>query len=148
MIGQGPEYMPASSPEWCPSLVTTTVTLINGHSCEQKGHCGDSGFSCQRVRLGCVGLDWLSCPYLGHLVEAASGLWGIPGSRSSLTHPYALRCPQGVPKRVAVPPLGMACWSPAAPDPVLSSCEPKELPEQRIRWVFRVLTGQRPHPRD
>lgn len=54
--GQGPECMPASSPECCPSLVTTRVTLMSGHLCKQIGHCGDNGFSCHRVQLPAAGL--------------------------------------------------------------------------------------------
>lgn len=53
---QGPECMPASSPEWYPSFVTTTVTLMNSHLCKQKGHCGDNGFGCQRIQLRAAGL--------------------------------------------------------------------------------------------
>lgn len=136
VIGQGPECVPASSPEWCPSLVTTTVTLINSHLCKQKGHRGDNGFSCQRGQLGAAGLGWFGFALLSLFGspsgKTAAGLGGFLGPGPLWLSPtlslLSLR-PQGIPKRVAVSLLGVTCWSPAAPDAVLSSCESRELPE-------------------
>jgi hypothetical protein len=54
-------------------------------------------------------------------------------------------CPQGIPRRVAVSSLGVTCWSPAAPDPALSSWEPESFQKRESGGSFWVLTGERPH---
>lgn len=137
--GQGPGCMP--SPECCLSLVSTTVTLINSHLDQQKGHCGDSGDSCwespSSKQLDCVvGFALLSL--FGSHSGGSHRSQGIPRSGSSLARHYSTSAVNVSTRHSCRSGSLSPCWFPASPDPTLP-VDPEGLQNNQV-----VLLGSDP----